>query len=494
MPRVLFKDWRPDIPNLLNNGVTVAKNCVPVAGGFGPLPSLVDAGQNALTLYCRGGHSVVDASRNTHNFAGDETKLYRIYTSGLEDISKVGGYSCNGDRRWVFETFSNQVFAANPNDPLQVFTLGASSKFADVADAPRFRHLGVVGNFLVGGNYFDSVDGSVPNGIAWPAIANPTYWPDPGSDAAALVQSDRQPLEGDGGWVQAVLPGAEVGAIFQERAIWRMDYRGGGVVFELNRVEPSYGLLVPGLAVPFGRAIFFLAENGFRIFDYTQSVPAGKERVDRWFFNDYDSTYPHRVSAIRDPDSTRIWVSYPGAGNTAGTPNKLLVYDFALNRFAHGDEAIECLVRYVTPTLGTLDSPPAEDIDASSGSFDDEQSAPGAFSIGAWATTHKLGSYTGANKDVTLESGNLEFVPGRRSKVRSVRPLVDGNRDTKTSIAALADTSDAVVYGKKIALDRTGRCPHRSNGRYHRIKTEIDGADFVEALGLDVDALPEGSR
>ena len=54
-------------------------------------------------------------------------------------------------------------------------------------------------------------------------------------DLAASVQSDNQTLQGDGGWIQAVTPGSEVGAIFQERAIWRMDYRGGDIVFDVER-------------------------------------------------------------------------------------------------------------------------------------------------------------------------------------------------------------------------------------------------------------------
>jgi len=496
MPRQMFTDWRPDLPDLLNPGVVRASNVVPVLGGFGPMRSFVDAGEDALDAYCRGGWAAIDSSRNPHNFGGDATKLYRIYTSGLGDVSAAGGYNCTGNAKWVYAQFGQVVFAANKNDKIQYFNLRSSDDFADVSGdyVPRCRHLAVVGNHLICGNFFDGISGSVPNGVAWPAIGNPLVWPEPGSDDAVQVQSDRQALEGDGGWVQGVVGGAEIGAIFQERSIWRMDYRGGSVIYDFTRVEAGHGLLIPDIAIPFGRDMLFLSESGWRIFDYTASRPAGKERIDRWFFNDYDSAYPHRVTALRDPDSTRIWCSYPGAGNSGGTPNRLLVYDHALDRFTHGDEAIEALVAFITPSSDTLDSDPAEDIDNTTGSFDDEVSSPGAFQLGAWDTNHKLGSYSGAYKDPQFDTGYLELAPGRRSRVVGIRPLVNGDTDTRTRVAAMASLSETPVFGPSVSPNRSGLCCHRSDGRYHQIRTDIDGSDFVEALGLDIDAVPTGVR
>jgi hypothetical protein len=496
----MFRDWQPDLPKLLNQGVFTAKNCAPIAGGFGPVKSWVDAGEDALDAYCRGGLAAIDNSRHPHNFGSDATKLYRIYTSGLEDVSQDGGYNCGGNNRWSFENFGQMIFAANANDKLQYFDLRSSTVFAEVPGlfVPRFRHLGVVGEHLIGGNYYDSLDGSVPHGIAFPAIRDAMNWPDPRTDSATAVQSDRQALEGDGGWVQAVVSGAEVGAIFQERAIWRADYSGGARIYDLNRVEPGYGLLIPGLVVGFGRSVFFLSEQGFRIFDYTASRPAGKERIDRWFFNDYDSDYPHRVTAKRDPDSTGLWVSYPGAGNSGGTPNRLLYYDYELDRFAYGDQVLEALSHFVTPSYDTLDSPPAEALDDGyegyiGGSFDDEVSSAGAFTMGGWDSNHKLGSFSGANKEAVFESTH-EFVAGRKSTVHKILPLVDSEEGITTEVAGLEKQKSTVVYGPARKATRSGFHKHREKGRFHRIRTTVPGSAFTEALGLDLTVAPGGYR
>ena len=63
-----------------------------------------------------------------------------------------------------------------------------------------------------------------------------------------------------------------------------------------------------------------------------------REVIDQTFLSDVDTDLFHRVSAVSDPDTQRIWVMYPGQGhNAAGTPNKVLIYDWTLNRFSHGE-------------------------------------------------------------------------------------------------------------------------------------------------------------
>jgi hypothetical protein len=496
MPRQLFRDWRPDLSKLANSsGCVVANDCVPIASGFGPRPGFLDGGfTTAATEAVTSGFSIRDNSRNPNNFAGGATKLFHA-KNDVADVSRAAGYT-TGNERWTFSYFGNKVYASNYTDPLQSFELQTSSLFEDVAGdyVPRGRHLAVSGSFLVVGNYQDPITGAVPNGIGWSSLGNGSDWPEPGSDEALAKQSDRQPLEGDGGWVQAVVAGSEVTSIFQEKAIWRMDYRGGQTVFALNRVEPAHGCLIPGLAVAFKREVFFLSEDGFRIFDYTQSRPAGKERYDQAFLADVDTSYFNRVTAIRDPDTTRIWVSYAGAGNTAGTPNRLLIYDYELDRATTGDEALECLALTLPKSTGTLDDPPPEDIDATSGSFDDETTIAGAYALGGWDTSHKLGSMEGTNADARFTTGWLEMAPGQHARIVAVRPLINGSVGTTTRIASMEQTDDEEVFGKPVPLTRLGSCPHRVDGRYHQVQTDVKGSNFVDALGLDIDMIPTGSR
>jgi hypothetical protein len=515
MKRIPYGPWNPDLPQVVNQqGVTTARNVVPRNGGYGPLGSLSQVtGATALTEYCRGAIGGIDLGGNPYNFAGDINDLYQILEGGTDEVSRTtGGYDTGLEGRWEFASFAETIIAVNFGDESQYFDIRGSTKFQNISDlniapaVPRARHVGVIDNFLVMGNIYDPVIGNQPGAISWSAINNPLSWPTRGQPGAVAVQSDKQVLEGNGGWVQAVVPGSEVGAIFQENAVWRMDYAGGDVVFSLNRVEPNRGLLIPGLAVPVGRWVFYLSEDGFYLFDYTSSKPIGKDRINTTFFTDFDEDYPDRVSVVRDPDQTRIYLLYPGSGNTNGTPNKMLIYDWELDMFTDAEIDAEILTWSITPGL-TLDSPDTvadPDIignDPGDGSdtdppgdetFDVRQGASGAVNIGAYNTSHVLSDFSGPNVAGTLESGDMELQPGWRSFASEGRPIVEGG-DATMQVATTSKKNKGFVYGQIKKQDDDGKCPLRAEGRYHRFRTNLP-AQFTSAVGLDVESKVSGRK
>ncbi len=501
----------PDLPPVVNQqGLITARNVVPINGGYGPQASLTTVTDaTALTAYARGAIGGIDFGGNPFNVAGDQTKLYSTDSGGASDKSRASGYQTGEEGRWEFAAFGETILATNFNDDLQFMDAKllplTGELFADVSGlgvapaVPRARHIGVIDNFLVLGNIFDPVIGNQPGAISWSAINNPLSWPTRGTDGAVAVQSDHQILEGNGGWVQAVTPGSEVGAIFQEHAIWRMDYVGGDVVFALRRVEPNRGLLIPGLAVPVSRWVFYLSEDGFYLFDYTSSKPIGKDRINKTFFADYDSEFPDRVTAIRDPDQTRIYVLYPGVGNVDGTPNRMLTYDWALDLFSHSEIDAEVLTWALVSgaNLDAPDNPPddpdeLEDPPQDVETFDVRISPPGSLQLGAYNTSHILSSFTGANLVGTLETGDIECSPGGRFFVSEVRPIVD-NSDATIQIAATGRKNESFVFGQISKQDDDGKCPVRVDGRYHRFRTNLPPA-FTNAVGMDIEGRVSGRK
>lgn len=490
--RVGFGDWVPDLPPLAaGNGIMVAKNCVPRKAGYGPLNSLSDLGLNPLTGYVRGAISGIDVNGTPYNFAGDFDSLHKLTEDNLIDVSRAAGYSAG--ERWEFAQFSNDIFAANYNDETQYYNLRTSTDFADMDDGtPRAKHLAVMGSFLVMGFTYDKRDGVQSQRVWWSALSNPFSWPTPGTDAAVSVQSDYNDLQGEGGWVQRVISGAEVGAVFQERRIWRMDYRGGDVVWEFSDVERKHGLLVPGICVAVGRRIFYLSEEGFQWFDYTGSVPIGEEKVNRYFLDDIDSSYFDRCSAEADPDRPLIYVAYPGSGNSGGVPNKVLIYNYEVNKFSVAEIEVEYLLRVIEPG-GNLDSDPLENIDTATGSFDDRETEVGAQTIGGFSSEHSLGKFTGSALAATLETGDLELQPGRRSRVNFVRPLVDG-ADASVQVAGRPKNNSDLKWGPIVFQQHDGRCAFRYDSRFHRIRVNIPEGGFDNAVGVDVGFAPMGVR
>jgi hypothetical protein len=508
MKRIPYGPYMPDLPPVVNQvGLIKAQNVVPINGGYGPLASLAAIQYaTALNEYCRGAIGGIDFGGNPYNFAGDRNDLYNTVYAGADEISRsTGGYDTGLEGRWEMAAFGETIIATNYNDDAQYYDIRSSSTFQNISDlsiapaVPRARHVGVIDNFVVFGNIYDQEIGNQPGAISWSSINNPLSYPERGTTAAVAVQSDRQILEGAGGWVHAVVPGSEVGAIFQEHAVWRMDYVGGDVVFALNRVEPNRGLLIPGLAVPVSRWVFYLSEDGFYLFDYTSSKPIGKDRINKTFFADWDSAYPDRVSAIRDPDNTRIYVLYPGAGNVDGCPNRMLIYDWVLDMFTDAEIDAEMLAWAVTPGLH-LDSPdaPPEDPDLleeppfDEATFDIRVSPPGSLRLGAYNDSHIISDFSGSNLTGTLETGDIELSPGGRSFVSEVRPIVD-SADATIQVAPTSRKNESFVYCPASGQDDDGKCPVRVDGRYHRFRTNLPST-FTNAVGIDVTARPSGRK
>jgi len=522
---VPFGDYKPDLARLANDGLAIAKNTVPITGGYDGVNSLADVSNfTALSSRARGAASGIDPAGNPFNFVGTDTKLYRLQEA-TDDVTRIlgGAYNTGGQGYWEFGFFSKTIIAVNGSDRPQYFTLDDSTEFKPLGNpgltnttAPTAKHIGVIGTFVVLGNTAND-----PSEVHWSAVNDPFNWPTPGTEVAVTVQSDRQALFGPGGSVQRVVSGAEVGAIFQERAIWRAEYRGGDVVFELSRVEPERGLLIPAIAIPFGRQVFYLAEDGFYLFDYTSSTPIGRGIIDSTFLADIDTSLFHRVSASADPDNQRIWILYPGSGHDiAGTPNKFLVYDWGLNRWSHGEITAEWLTQSVhsavtldlpvtgggNPTLvtdpdATIDSAEFPDggVDGVSittslplASFDDRVAAPGALSLGAYSTAHTLQQFTGSRLNATLQTGRRELIPGSRAMVTGARVMVDAI-DPTVSVSGVGRANETDSFTIATRIDNDGDAPLRKDGRFHTFKLNL-GSGFNDAMFMDVQFQRSGSR
>ena len=505
--RFPFGPWRPDLAPILNQqGLSVARNMFPKAGGYRPLRTLANlTNATALDARPRGSISGVDAGGSGFLFAGDATKLYQQTDSALTDRSRSPAYVLGPDHRWDFAKYGITIIAVTPNDEMQFHNLGSQLAFDNVpGNAPRARHVAVVDDFIMAGNIYDAVDGPLPTAISWSAIGQPLNWPIQGTFDAVAVQSDRQELRGGGGPVQDVVGGAAVSAAFQEKAIWRIDHVGGREVFRIKRMEASVGMLVAHSAVAFEREIFFIAEDGFRLFDYTKSRPIGKDKVSTTFLADLDQVYFDRVFTAKDPDETVIWVAYPGAGNTAGRPNRLIFYDYALDSFSDAAIDLEALIQNVTETAPSLDAPATAgdpddlgDSDPTVGdtSFDDRLSTAGSSRQGAFDTTFIASDFSGALLEGIIETGDIEHFPGNRSFVDEVRPLVDGTEAT-VGVGAISKRSESASLriGPQVAQDDDGKCPLRSDGRYHRYRVVMP-AGWTDANGMDIGgAQPSGAR
>ena len=485
-----FGPWTPDQPDFNNPGVTIAKNCVPAATGykafrdFGALTAAADA-------WIRGIGTAKGSDDSINFFAGDGTKLYKFDASdsGLDNVSKSGNYSLGAEDVWNFVQFGDRVIASHGHDDiLQSYVIGTSSLFADLASTPAAEYLAVVKDQVVAANvkYSSTVH---PRRLYWSALDDPTGW------TIGTSQSDIQDIS-DLGNITGIV-GGEIGSVFLERGIVRMSYVGSPLIFQFDKVETSRGCPYSGSIANVGPISFYLSQDGFYTFDGNRSTPIGNERVNRFFFDSFARNAEYRISAQADPSNQVIVWSYPSGQSQDGTPDRLLFYNYVLDKWSFAEVTTERLGTIISPgyTLEQLANI-SSSIEDLPGSLDDSLFVGGEYLLAA-GKDKKIGMFNGSRLEAIIETQELEISPGKSSLVTQVQPYVDffNVGTTPTVTAAIQSRNrhiDSADFSTASSVNADNFIPVRSSGRFHKLKFTI--SDFDIAQGFDVTIQERGLR
>ena len=473
--RIAFGEWMPDQSGI-SGALMEAKNVVSSAIGYGPVPSAVAfsgaATENLLSLY-----AAKNPDSTTQLFTAGFTKVYTC--DGVGALTQVNtGYTASERPR--FTQFGKRVIFANNAEKLQSWTLGSSTAFANLSsDAPIAKFVTVVRDFVVASNTYES---SVQEQyrVRWSDINNETNW-----TTSATSQADYQDIP-DGGQIVGIR-GGEFGLIFLERAIHRMSYVGTPFIFQFDNISRNKGCMVAGSIAQYQGITFFLSDDGFYLCDGQTVQPIGSEKVDRFFINDASESDYGSMSAAVDPiHKLVIWNYVDTNGN-----RKLIIYNFATKKWTYADAGTDYLSEASTAsvTLEQLDSI-SSSIDALTTSLDSRLYVGGKYFLGGTLGA-KVYTYTGANLVGSITTGDIDL--GGPSIVTLARPQVD-NGSATIAVASRTLLSQDVTFGTAVAADSENRVSLRSAGRYHRIQLVPTGADWKNAVAIDVDVVGQGVR
>jgi hypothetical protein len=484
MPVIPFSEWVPDAADLGNPGAITLLNAVPSINSYQPHPSLV-ANSTALTDRPRGAIEALDAAKNVYQYAGDETNLYSLSAGTWNDVSKVATtYTTSTEEKWEFVRWKEKIIATNYDDDPQQISFGGTN-FTDLTTDLRFRHVAVVGDFVVAGNTFDGTDGAVRDRVRWSAINDETDW-----TVSPTTLSDFRDLKSGGGIQQIV--GGQFGVILSERATYRMAFIGTPKVFQIDEILPGVGMLAPNSGAVLGNTIYFPSEHGFvALRGASAETFIGAGRVDEFFRTDLDENYIYRISTVADPKSRRVYWAYPGAGNTAGRPNRVIMYDVALNKWSYLAIELELIWRAggVGLTLEGLDAI-STNIDTLGVSLDDSSFKGSAPLLAGFDTSFSSGSFSGAPLTALLETKETELHTGSRTQLNAFKPLVDGGTVT-ARVGTRSRQADNVGWSPVLNLRDSGRFTTRANSNYHRFELTVSG-DWKDAVGVQVE--PKDAR
>jgi hypothetical protein len=352
MPFLPFPEWRPDVSDYQGASSLTIQNVLPRGDGYGPFPDF-NALSQALPAACRGTFFARNADGSIATFAGTATRLYKLNNTNFAwtDVSLGGSAyaSLSAAFNWQFVQFNNFVIAVQQNVAPQVFDLTGSTAFANLGGAPpQASYVAIINRFVVLSGLL-----SFPYRVQWSGLNATTTWDN------VTAQSNYQDLA-DGGLTRGVAGGDQYGIVFQDSAIRSMTFNPGSpTVFDILKVSSSDGMFAPYSAVNAGGATYFCSTQGFKsIAPGGTPVPIGKEKFDRAFFADVDQANPQLIIGAPDPKAPRIYWAYKSLAGQAGLFDKIIIYDWMLQRATLVLMSGEYLATLAKPgvTLESLDA------------------------------------------------------------------------------------------------------------------------------------------
>ncbi len=477
---IQFSPFEPDKASFNPMASELSVNAIPVADGWGPMPSLIPY-SDALPGPCFGATIVRDSDGGFFVIAGTQSALYRLTGTSWTAISGPSApYSVADADRWQFARFGSQLIATALGQPPQVLDVDLGGNFADLANAPEAKFVCVAGDFVVFGHLLNE-----PYTLKWSGINDPTYWTvgERGSDFQILPDGDE---------ITGLFGAPRGAAVFQRNAMRTMTFNpASGYTFTIDVAHPTRGSLAPLSIVQIGPGDFmFLSQDGWFRGWGLSVTPIGVERVDKWFFDAIDTADLAIVRCVADPFEKIVWAQYPiqAGGYT------LLGYKWSLDRWCTADNAgITELVSLVTQAA-TIDSI-ADTINSVDIAIDSRFFKGGSPIFTGFTTDNVLAIFDGAPRAATLATAEIEHAAPLRSFVNGARVYGDttnftlkvGKRDylggTKTFTADIAPSTV------------TGLVPLRVSARLHQyVVTVADGASWNNIAGIEPRAQAEGDR
>ena len=485
--QVPFGEWLPDQPPHLNPGANVATNVYYALNSYKRFPSLVDYSSNNIGAHSRGAGSFRDNAGNVYNFVAKNTDLYQLASGTF--TSRKGSLTGGDTDFWTFTQFGNYIIASNGVDLPQYYLMGTSTNFANLSaiqtagTTPNFRVSGVIRDFLVTGN-----QSSNQNRIQWSGINDITVW--------SGKQADQQDLPGSGGEIVHITSG-EIGYVFRQNQIIRMDYVGGATIFRLSVISPNRGAVYGRTVCQDNRRVFFYADDGFYELNGDSISPIGAEKVNRFFDANLNKAYTDRICAAVDPfNQLALWL-YPSVNNTTNTTgicDRIIIYNYATKKWSLAEANAstiftQCVGAYTVELMDII----SENLDAINIALDTDFWNGGQLFLGAVDSDYKAAIFSGTGNEGEIETAELEIFPNHRASIQGIRPIVDA---TATVTLKTRDRlANSVTSSSSSSMNTSGMNPVRQSGRYVKVNVKTpSGVVWTNAQGIDLVASRSGLR
>lgn len=484
-----FGEWLPDQPAHNNPGAVEALNVIPSGGHYAPFKQHRPQ-SHSLPETARGATAVVSPDDIVQVYAGSVNGIYSRFGSAA--FTQLLTQATSEDYSWQFVRINEQMVGIHREVQPVRSPVGTTTPFVTVGGNPPTANCGAqVGDFLMLGNLRVDPDDSnalAPSRVRWSGFNNIDLpWiTDP------ATQADFQDMPAEGGQVVAI-GGREYATIFQERMISRGRYTGLPNVFEFVIAEDKRGCIARDCVVDVGYNKFFIAEDGFFVWNGTNSVPIGDARVNNYFFKRL--SYGRRSRIVGAADFVNGCVMWGFPTSSAGLLDEIIIYSYRDNKWSHSIQTLEYLFNsaYSNLTAEELTSP-AESYTVS---FDDASfRSGGRTQLAGFNAEHSYGVFDGMNMAATLDTGEYSGPNGRRVFVNNARPMVDLAIPYATMQAVMRDQmiGQDIVFGDEVPQELDGQCPIIGDARYMRFRVNIPvDVPWSSAVGVQISRKATGA-
>ncbi len=499
----VFGPWRPDISALNNPGVTVARNVLPAIGAlngsvaYEPMKKVSLFSNAVLPSRPLGAISGQDTAGNGKVYAGCAEGLFKLSPSDLswQDVSRSDPYT-SGTEKWNFTKYGSWAVGTNFVNPPQFIDMNEDQEFDDLTPLVKARYVTTSRGFVVVANTNDAFDGDVPFRVRWSGLDKPKSW-----DFSLTTQADFQDINGGSGVIQGIVGGEDV-TIFMKESIVKMTYVGTPLIWQFDEVVQGKGCAVPESLITVEGTTYFLSDDGFYAWNGGLKR-IGEGKIDKYFQRYVNTSQFSYMSVAADPSKKLIYWCYSSNDAIDGTPDKMLIYNYAIGEFTEADSEVDFIFNSVTlpwtieqlDQFGTIENLPAP--------FDSPTWAGGNIQLSGMNVTGAVYLFAGENKTGTIETSEQFLiqslaqinpnVAGDRTVVMRVRPIFDGSGNATVRVGSRLLSNSEVLWSPLAAPNESGWCNIRQQGRFHRVRLLLNG-NYTQAMSFQYDAVPAGFR
>lgn len=440
---------------------------------------------DALSDPANGGITAIAADGSVHVFVGTADKLLRLDSADNEfdDVSQTATtYNASAQNRWRFAQFGKYVIAVNINNAPQVFELGVSTEFADLAGSPpNAKDIAVWGDYLA---LWDD-----RNTVYWSDTNNISNWTTGNSGSQTFP--DGYQIMGSSSVTNPF--------IVQKNGIRQATYVPGSTeVFTFQKIHEDLGAFAEYSVCSRGGTMFFASSGSFYMLQSDGTpVAIGDEKVDRTWFERFSSSALQSIMGVVDPFYPRVYFAVQWTSTTDAF-DIILVYDWVKGEWSYSDQGVGALFPLGSATIGyslealdniyaTLESIPY--------SLDSNVFKGGAPVLGAMDASNRFGFYSGENAEAEIVTQEAGATNGQFTFLNNAYPIVD-TMQCRISVGTRDRLGDAVTWGVDIAPNSvTGNVDFLAEARWFTFSmTILDGAMWTKAQGVDVPGKLSGWR